>query len=57
MENTSFLVSADEFQIMERFCDRSHPHESWGFDRELGVLSTSKELRRLNILEALVFNT
>ena len=42
-KNTGFLVSGEEFAILERFCDGSHPHEEWGYDYKLGVFNTSKE--------------
>ena len=36
-------MSDEEFAILERFCDGSHPHEEWGYDYKLGVFNTSKE--------------
>ncbi len=42
-QNTGFLVGDEEFAILERFCDGSHPHEEWGYDDTLGVFNTSKE--------------
>ena len=42
-KNTGFLVSDEEFAILERFCDGSHPLGEWGYDYKLGVLNTSKE--------------
>ena len=42
-KNTAFLTSHRAFAGLEKFCDGSHPHETWGFDAERGIFNTAKE--------------